>query len=153
MSYKHWTKEELALLAHLIGTYQEENNYSDILDACQFASKKLGRSKMACYGQYHNKMRGKDLSSFALTAEQEEELNASKGSDYDIDKESVGIVGFLDDLTKYANIGFMNLEDTKESKEPEINVYSGFKQECKIIVHTDTMIVAEFGGSVITIKF
>ena len=144
-NYKHWTKEELALLAHLIGTYLEENNYSDILDACEFASKKLGRSKMACYGQYHNKMRGKDLSSFALVED--------KGSDYDIDKESVGVVEFLEDLTKYANIGFMNLEDTKESKEPEITVYSGFKQECKVIVHTDTMIVAEFGGSIITIKF
>ena len=143
--YKHWTKEELALLAHLIGTYQEENNYSDILDACEFASKKLGRSKMACYGQYHNKMRGQDLSSFALVED--------KGSDYDIDKESVGVVEFLEDLTKYANIGFMNLEDTKESKEPDITVYSGFKQECKVIVHTDTMIVAEFGGSIITIKF
>jgi hypothetical protein len=145
-NYKHWTKEELALLAHLIGTYQEENNYSDILDACEFASKKLGRSKMACYGQYHNKMRGKDLTSFALVED--------KGSDYDVDKESVGVVEFLDDLNRYANIGFMNLQDAKETiVVPEINVYSGFKQECKIIVHTDTMIVAEFGGSIITIKF
>lgn len=142
---KHWTKEELALLAHLIGTYLEENNPSDILDACEFASKKLGRSKMACYTQYHNKMRGKDLSSFALVEE-------DKGSDY-IDK---GIVSVLDDLDRYANIGFMNLAQSKEPKEPqepEINVYSGFKQNCKIIIHTEDMIVAEFSGSIVTIKF
>jgi hypothetical protein len=144
---KNWTKEEHALLAHLVGTYLETNN--NILDACEFASKKLGRSKAACYAQYHNKMRNKPLSDFALEEAKEE----YKSGDYDIDKESVDVLGFLEDLSKYTNIGFMNSEYTKESKEPEINVYSGFKQECKIIVHTDTMIVAEFGGSVITIKF
>ena len=96
-------------------------------------------------------MRDKDLTDFALTTEQEEEL--MQGSDYDIDKESVSVID-LDDLAKYTNIGFMNLQDAKESfVVPEINVYSGFKQECKIIVHTETMIVAEFGGSIITIKF
>jgi len=144
---KNWTKEEHALLAHLVGTYLETSD--NILDACEFASKKLGRSKAACYAQYHNKMRNKPLSDFALEEAKEE----YKSGDYDIDKEPVGVIEFLEDLTKYANIGFMNPEYTKESKEPEINVYSGFKQECKIIVHTDTMIVAEFGGSIITIKF
>lgn len=146
---KNWTKEEHALLAHLIGVHLETSD--NILDACEFASKKLGRSKAACYAQYHNKMRDKDLTDFALTTEQEEEL--MQGSDYDIDKESVSVID-LDDLAKYTNIGFMNLQDAKESfVVPEINVYSGFKQECKIIVHTDAMIVAEFGGSIITIKF
>lgn len=144
---KNWTKEEHALLAHLVSTYLETDD--NLLDACEFASKKLGRSKAACYAQYHNKMRGKDLTEFALTTEQEEELN--QGSDYDIDK---GIVSVLDDLSRYASIGFMNLQDAKDTLAvPEINVYSGFKQECKIIVHTENMIVAEFGGSVITIKF
>ena len=148
---KNWTKEEHALLAHLIGVHLETSD--NILQACEFASKKLGRSKAACYAQYHNKMRDKDLTDFALTTEQEEEL--MQGSDYDIDKESidkesVNVLGFLDDLTRYTKMDFMNLENTKE---PEINVYSGFKQECKIIVHTDDMIVAEFGGSIITIKF
>ena len=144
---KNWTKEEHALLAHLVGTYLETNN--NILDACEFASKKLGRSKAACYAQYHNKMRSKPLSDFALEEAKEE----YKSGDYDIDKESVSVID-LDDLAKYTNIGFMNLQDAKESfVVPEINVYSGFKQECKIIVHTETMIVAEFGGSIITIKF
>ena len=144
---KNWTKEEHALLAHLVGTYLETNN--NILDACEFASKKLGRSKAACYAQYHNKMRSKPLSDFALEEAKEE----YKSGDYDIDKESVSVID-LDDLAKYTNIGFMNLQDAKESfVVPEINVYSGFKQECKIIVHTEAMIVAEFGGSIITIKF
>ena len=144
---KNWTKEEHALLAHLVGTYLETNN--NILDACEFASKKLGRSKAACYAQYHNKMRSKPLSDFALEEAKEE----YKSGDYDIDKESVSVID-LDDLAKYTNIGFMNLQDAKDTIViPEITVYSGFKQECKIIVHTDAMIVAEFGGSIITIKF
>ena len=142
--YKHWTKEEHALLAHLIETYlQTEDN---LLDACEFASKKLGRSKAACYAQYHNKMRGKDLSTFAL----EEEAVEYTSGDYDIDKEErpentiPGLIDFLNSVTESLEF--------KEIKEPEIIVYSGFKQDCKIIVQTDTMIVAEFGGSIITIK-
>jgi hypothetical protein len=142
--YKHWTKEEHALLAHLIETYlQTEDN---LLDACEFASKKLGRSKAACYAQYHNKMRGKDLSTFAL----EEEAVEYTSGDYDIDKEErpentiPGLIDFLNSVTESLEF--------KEIKEPEITVYSGFKQDCKIIVQTDTMIVAEFGGSIITIK-
>ena len=142
--YKHWTKEEHALLAHLIETYlQTEDN---LLDACGFASKKLGRSKAACYAQYHNKMRGKDLSTFAL----EEESVEYNSGDYDIDKDErpentiPGLIDFLNSVTESLEF--------KEIKEPEITVYSGFKQECKIIVQTDTMIVAEFGGSIITIK-
>jgi hypothetical protein len=142
--YKHWTKEEHALLAHLIETYlQTEDN---LLDACEFASKKLGRSKAACYAQYHQKMRGKDLSTFAL----EEESVVYESGDYDIDKEErpentiPGLIDFLNSVTESLEF--------KEVKEPEITVYSGFKQDCKIIVQTDTMIVAEFGGSIITIK-
>jgi hypothetical protein len=142
--YKHWTKEEHALLAHLIETYlQTEDN---LLDACEFASKKLGRSKSACYAQYHQKMRGKDLSTFAL----EEEAVEYTSGDYDIDKDErpentiPGLIDFLNSVTESLEF--------KEIKKPEITVYSGFKQDCKIIVQTDTMIVAEFGGSIITIK-
>jgi hypothetical protein len=142
---KNWTKEEHALLAHLVGTYLETNN--NILEACEFASKKLGRSKAACYAQYHNKMRSKPLSDFALEEAKEE----YKGGDYDIDKENkndiLEAIEFLNTVMYPQN----NI-DTPEH-DPEITVYSGFKQECKIIVHTEAMIVAEFGGSIITIKF
>jgi hypothetical protein len=142
--YKHWTKEEHALLAHLIETYlQTEDN---LLDACEFASKKLGRSKSACYAQYHQKMRGKDLSTFAL----EEEAVEYTSGDYDIDKEErpentiPGLIDFLNSVTESLEF--------KEVKKPEITVYSGFKQECTIITRTEDMIIAEFGGSIIIIK-
>ena len=142
---KNWTKEERALLAHLIETYlQTEDN---LLDACEFASKKLGRSKAACYAQYHNKMRSKPLSDFALEEAKEE----YKSGDYDIDKENKNDI--LEAIEFLNTVMYpQNNVDTPEH-DPEITVYSGFKQECKIIVHTDAMIVAEFGGSIITIKF
>jgi hypothetical protein len=142
--FKHWTKEEHALLAHLISMYLEDDD--NLLNACEFASKKLGRSKAACYAQYHNKMRNKPLSDFAL----EEGTIEYTSGDYDIDKEErpentiPGLIDFLNSVTESLEF--------KEVKEPEITVYSGFKQDCKIIVQTDTMIVAEFGGSIITIK-
>jgi len=141
---KNWTKEERALLAHLVSTYLETSD--NILEACEFASKKLGRSKAACYAQYHNKMRNKPLSDFAL----EEEAVEYTSGDYDIDKEErpentiPGIIDFLNSVTESLEF--------KEVKEPEITVYSGFKQECTIITRTEDMIVAEFGGSIIIIK-
>ena len=142
--YKHWTKEEHALLAHLIETYlQTEDN---LLDACEFASKKLGRSKAACYAQYHQKMRGKDLSTFAL----EEESVVYESGDYDIDKEKpsemLEAIDFLNSILSSNNI------QNEPQRDPEITVYSGFKQQCTIITRTEDMIVAEFGGSIITIK-
>jgi hypothetical protein len=141
---KNWTKEERALLAHLVSTYLETSD--NILEACEFASKKLGRYKAACYAQYHNKMRNKSLSDFALEEAKEE----YKSGDYDIDKEKrpentiPGLIDFLNSVTESLEF--------KEVKEPEITVYSGFKQECTIITRTEDMIVAEFGGSIITIK-
>jgi hypothetical protein len=142
--FKNWTKEEHALLAHLIETYlQTEDN---LLDACEFASKKLGRSKAACYAQYHNKMRNKPLSEFAL-AETAEEY---KSGDYDIDKEKpseiLEAIDFLNSILSSSSIR------NEPQKDPEITVYSGFKQNCTIITRTEDMIVAEFGGSIITIK-
>jgi hypothetical protein len=141
---KNWTKEERALLAHLVSTYLETSD--NILEACEFASKKLGRSKAACYAQYHNKMRNKSLSDFALEEAKEEYTSG----DYDIDKEErpentiPGLIDFLNSVTESLEF--------KEIKEPEITVYSGFKQECTIITRTEDMIVAEFGGSIIIIK-
>jgi hypothetical protein len=38
-------------------------------EAAEFAATKLGRSKLACMGQYQNKMRGKSLSIWALEPE------------------------------------------------------------------------------------
>jgi HSP90 family molecular chaperone len=143
---KNWTKEERALLAHLVSTYLEKSD--NILEACEFASKKLGRSKAACYAQYHNKMRNKSLSDFALTTEQEEEL--MQGSDYDIDKEKpseiLEAIDFLNSILSSNNI------QNEPQRDPEITVYSGFKQHCTIVTRTEDIIVAEFGGSIITIK-
>jgi hypothetical protein len=147
--YKHWAKQEQALLAHLIETYLQTDD--NILNACEFASKKLGRSKSACYAQYHQKMRGKDLSSFAL----EEETVEYTSGDYDIDKgpeQGPEEKKILDALNFLESVLSSNNIQNEPQREPEITVYSGFKQDCKIIVQTDTMIVAEFGGSIITIK-
>ena len=143
---KNWTKEEHALLAHLIGLHLETSN--NILEACEFASKKLGRSKAACYAQYHNKMRHKSLSDFALTTEQEEEL--MQGSDYDIDKEKPSEI--LEAIDFLNSILSSNSIQNEPQRDPEIIVYSGFKQHCTIVTRTEDMIVAEFGGSIITIK-
>ena len=141
---KNWTKEERALLAHLVSTYLETND--NILEACEFASKKLGRSKAACYAQYHNKMRNKSLSEFAL----EEATEEYKSGDYDIDKEKpseiLEAIDFLNSILSSNNI------QNEPQKDPEITVYSGFKQHCTIVTRTEDMIVAEFGGSIITIK-
>lgn len=48
-----WTNEERALLAHFVKIGVEMNKLT-IKEACEFASKKLGRSLPACEWQYQN---------------------------------------------------------------------------------------------------
>lgn len=62
--FQPWTKEEMALLADLMGkAFNAGNNQSE---AAAFAATKLGRSEKACLGMYHAKMRKKPLSMWAL---------------------------------------------------------------------------------------
>lgn len=62
--FQPWTKEEMALLADLMGkAFNAGNNQTE---AAAFAATKLGRSATACLGQYHAKMRKKPLSIWTL---------------------------------------------------------------------------------------
>ena len=76
-----WTNEERALLAHFIRVAIEENGKSN-KEALEFASIKLGRSKNACYWQYHtyiskgnykpiNNIEQKENQEFSQTFEEE----------------------------------------------------------------------------------
>lgn len=62
--FQPWTKEEMALLADLMG--KAFNAGSNQTEAATFAATKLGRGAKACLGQYHAKMRNKPLSIWAL---------------------------------------------------------------------------------------
>ena len=98
--FQHWTREEQALLAHLMGV--AFNAGKNQTEAAEFASQKLGRSKASCLGQYQTKMRGKPLSIWALEPEEEVETPADLGSDTDIDKEPTyeETPSFVDDLMR-----------------------------------------------------
>jgi hypothetical protein len=62
--FQPWTKEEMALLADLMGkAFNAGNNQTE---AATFAASKLGRTPSACLGMYHLKMRKKPLSMWAL---------------------------------------------------------------------------------------
>ena len=74
--FQPWTKEEMALLADLMGkAFNAGNNQSE---AAAFAASKLGRTPTACLGMYHAKMRKKPLSIWALEPSviEEEEVQA-----------------------------------------------------------------------------
>jgi len=71
VKYKPWSKEEIALLAHLMDVGLQAGKTQQ--ETAEFASKKLGRTKFACVSMYSNKLRHKPLSSFALDAEEKEE--------------------------------------------------------------------------------
>lgn len=53
--YTMWTDEEQALLVHFIKTAQKQGK--TVLEACKFASKKLGRSVAACQTKYHTELK------------------------------------------------------------------------------------------------
>lgn len=76
--FQPWTKEEMALLADLMG--KAFNAGSNQSEAAEFAATKLGRSGKACLGMYHAKMRKKPLSIWALepTVIEEKEVQVAE---------------------------------------------------------------------------
>ena len=62
--FQPWTREEMALLADLMG--KAFNAGSNQTEAAEFAANKLGRTKNACLGMYQAKMRKKPLSIWSL---------------------------------------------------------------------------------------
>jgi hypothetical protein len=156
--FQHWSKEEMALLAHLMGTaFNAGKNQSE---AAEFASSKLGRSKGACMGMYHSKMRGKPLSIWSLLPEPGEpewevETPADLGSDTDIDKEPdyTKSFSFVDDLMNGMR-GKPTIFEYEEVQEPiKITVHDGeTTAEAEILIDKNDLIVAKVKGLVITIE-
>jgi hypothetical protein len=155
--FQHWTKEEMALLAHLMGTaFNAGKNQSE---AAEFASSKLGRSKGACMGMYHSKMRGKPLSIWSLLPEPGElDAPVDLGSDTDIDKEPdyTKSFSFVDDLMhKMQNPeGYTSMFDYEEVQEPmKITVHDGETTvEAEILIDKNDIVVAKVKGLIITIE-
>ena len=156
VKYQHWSKEEMALLAHLMGVaFNAGKNQSE---AAEFASTKLGRSKLACLGQYQAKMRNNPLSIWALPTEEEVETPADLGSDTDIDKEPdyTKSFSFVDDLmNKMRNPeGYTSVFGYEQVQEPiKITVHDGeTTAEAEILIDTNDVVVAKVKGLVITIE-
>jgi len=153
VKYQHWTKEEMALLAHLMGVaFNAGKNQSE---AAEFASTKLGRSKLACLGQYQAKMRNNPLSIWALPTEEEVETPADLGSDTDIDKEPdyTKSFSFVDDLMNGMR-GKPTIFEYEEIQEPiKITVHDGeTTAEAEILIDKNDVVVAKVKGLVITIE-
>jgi hypothetical protein len=158
IKYQRWTKEEMALLAHLMGVaFNAGKNQSE---AAEFASSKLGRSKGACMGMYQAKMRNNPLSIWALPTEEEEEVEtpADLGSDTDIDKEPdyTKSFSFVDDLmNKMRNPeGYTSVFGYEQVQEPiKITVHDGeTTAEAEILIDKNDLIVAKVKGLIITIE-
>ncbi len=158
VKYQHWTKEEMALLAHLMGVaFNAGKNQSE---AAEFASTKLGRSKLACLGQYQAKMRNKPLSIWSLLPEPGEpewevEAPADLGSDTDIDKEPnyEEKPSFVDDLMQKMRNPGGYISMFTDPKVPKITVHSGEEQmAAEILVNTADVIVVKAKGLIITIE-
>ena len=152
VKYQHWTKEEIALLANLMS--KAFNAGKNQTEAAEFAATKLGRSKLACLGQYQAKMRGKSLSDFAYPGE-EVEMPADLGSDTDIDKEPdyTKSFSFVDDLMNGMR-GKPTIFEYEEVQEPiKITVHDGeTTAEAEILIDKNDLIVAKVKGLVITIE-
>jgi hypothetical protein len=154
VKYQPWTKDEMALLADLMGkAFNAGKNQSE---AAEFASTKLGRSKGACMGMYHNKMRGKPLSIWSLLPEPGElETPLESGSDYDIDKEPnyEEKPSFVDDLMQKMRNPGGYISMFTDPKVPKITVHSGEEQmAAEILVNTADVIVVKAKGLIITIE-
>ena len=155
--YQPWTKDEMALLADLMGkAFNAGCNQSE---AAAFAANKLGRSKLACLGQYQSKMRGKPLSIWSLLPEPGElDAPVDLGSDTDIDKEPdyTKSFSFVDDLMhKMQNPeGYTSMFDYEEVQEPiKITVHDGeTTAEAEILIDKNDLIVAKVKGLIITIE-
>jgi hypothetical protein len=158
VKYQHWTKEEMALLAHLMGV--AFNAGKNQTEAAEFASLKLGRSKLACLGQYQAKMRNKPLSIWSLLPEPGEpewevEAPADLGSDTDIDKEPnyEEKPSFVDDLMQKMRNPGGYISMFTDPKVPKITVHSGEEQmAAEILVNTADVIVVKAKGLIITIE-
>ena len=153
VKYQQWTKEEMALLAHLMGVaFNAGKNQSE---AAEFAATKLGRSKLACLGQYQSKMRGRPLSDWALEPEEEVETPADLGSDTDIDKEPnyTKSFSFVDDLMNGMR-GKPTIFEFEEVQEPiKITVHDGeTTAEAEILIDKNDVVVAKVKGLIITIE-
>ena len=153
VKYQHWTKEEMALLAHLFGV--AFNAGKNQTEAAEFASTKLGRSKLACLSQYQAKMRNNPLSIWALPTEEEVETPVDLGSDTDIDKEPdyTKSYSFVDDLMNGMR-GKPTIFEYEEVQEPiKITVHDGeTTAEAEILIDTNDVVVAKVKGLVITIE-
>jgi hypothetical protein len=152
VKYQHWTKEEIALLANLMS--KAFNAGKNQTEAAEFAATKLGRSKLACLGQYQAKMRGKSLSDFAYPGE-EVEMPADLGSDTDIDKEPdyTKSFSFVDDLMNGMR-GKPTIFEYEEVQEPiKITVHDGeTTAEAEILIDKNDVVVAKVKGLIITIE-
>jgi len=154
VKYQHWTKEEMALLAHLMGVaFNAGKNQSE---AAEFASTKLGRSKSSCMGMYHNKMRGKPLSIWSLLPEPGElDAPIEQELDTDIDKEPnyEEKPSFVDDLMQKMRNPGGYISMFTDPKVPKITVHSGEEQmAAEILVNTADVIVVKAKGLIITIE-
>lgn len=152
--YQPWTKEEMALLAHLMSTaFNAGKNQSE---AAEFASSKLGRSKLSCMGMYHNKMRGKPLSIWSLLPEPGElDTPIDLGSDTDIDKEPnyEEKPSFVDDLMQKMRNPGGYISMFTDPKVPKITVHSGEEQiVSEVLISTTDVIVVKAKGLIITIE-
>lgn len=58
--FTHWTNEERALLAHLVGVAFKATGKKNVTEAVKFAAPKLGRSAAACAWQYGNYIKSGD---------------------------------------------------------------------------------------------
>lgn len=157
VKYQPWSKEEMALLAHLFSvSFNAGKNQSE---AAEFASNKLGRTKHACLAMYQAKMRNNPLSIWALPTEKEQvETPADLGSDTDIDKEPdyTKSFSFVDDLMhKMRNPeGYTPMFEYEEVHEPmKITVHDGENTvEAEILIDKNDLIVAKVKGLIITIE-
>lgn len=125
--FQKWSKEEMALLAHLMSTaFNAGCNQSE---AAAFASSKLGRSTTACLGQYHARMRNKPLSIWALPTEEEE-----------VQPEEVA----QEEVVETVSNDTSNMRITMH--------WGDAVHVAEILINTDRVVVAKATGVVITIE-
>lgn len=156
VKYQPWTREEMALLANLMSkAFNAGKNQSE---AAEFASHKLGRSKLACLSQFQSKMRGRGLlSDWALETEEKIETPADLGPDTDIDKEPdpakkiASIQELINNLKGSENESIFEFEEVQEPVK--ITVHKGESTITpKILIDNGDVIVAKFKGYLITIE-
>jgi hypothetical protein len=125
---QHWTKEEMALLAHLMGV--AFNAGKNQTEAAEFAASKLGRSRLSCMGQYQNKMRGKPLSIWALEPEVSSE-----------------------EITQEEEVQEQEVVSNDTTNDMKITLHWGDSVHvAEVLINTGSVVVAKAMGVVITIE-